>query len=80
MKTHGRLAAFGAIGVCVGSLALFVLFFLISAPRAGSGIDFEHSLVTRVAVGVIVAALIGAHYAFARQLLAYVKDQGPDAT
>lgn len=79
MKTHGRLAAFGALGVCAGSLALFVLFFVISAPIPGSGIDFEHALITRVAVGVIVAALIGAHYAFARQLLAYVKEQGAGA-
>lgn len=75
MKTHGRLAAFGALGVCAGSLALFVLFFVITDYGPGSGLDFEHSLITRLVIGVIVAGLIGAHYAFARQLLAYVKEQ-----
>ena len=74
MKTHGRLAALGALGVCAGSLALYGLFFWISSRTATGGLDFEHSVLTRVSVAVIVAALIGAHYAFARQLLAYVKD------
>lgn len=74
MKTHGRLAAFGALGVCAGSLALYALFFVISARSATGGLDYEHSLLTRVSVAVVVAALIGAHYAFARQLFAYVKD------
>jgi hypothetical protein len=75
MKSHGRLAALGALGVCAGSLALFILFFVISDSGPGSGLDFEHSLITRLSVGVIVAALIGAHYAFAWQLLTYVKEQ-----
>jgi hypothetical protein len=75
MKTHGRLAAFGALGVCVGAIALFGLFFAVSGTGPGSGVDFEHSLITRISVGVIIAAIVGAHYAFARQLFAYTKEQ-----
>ncbi|MGQ0649636.1 MAG: hypothetical protein ACT4P7_18945 [Gemmatimonadaceae bacterium] len=80
MKTHGRLAALGALGVCAGSFALFVLFVSISRPALGGGMDVEHALLTRIIAGVIVAALIGAHYAFARQLLAYVKEHGATNT
>jgi cytochrome bd-type quinol oxidase subunit 1 len=76
MKTHGRLAAFGALGVCAGCVALFALVFWVAAPTPTTGIDFEHALITRLSVGVIVAAMIGAHYAFARQLLAYVREHG----
>ena len=54
MKTHARLAALGAVGVCVGAIALFGLFYAISGTGPGSGLDFEHSIITRISVGVIV--------------------------
>lgn len=76
MKTHGRLAALGALGVCGGCVAIFALFFWIASPSPTTGIDFEHALITRLSIGVIMAAMIGAHYAFARQLLAYVREHG----
>ncbi|MCC6318897.1 MAG: hypothetical protein IT361_14560 [Gemmatimonadaceae bacterium] len=75
MKTHGHLAAFGALGVCVGAVGIFALFYWITAQSPTGGLDAEHSLISRLAIGVIVAALIGVHYAFARQLLTYVKEQ-----
>ncbi len=73
MKTHGHLAALGAIGVSAGSLALFGLVFWISMPTTTGGIDAVHAMVTRVSVGVIIAALVAVHLVFARQLFTYVR-------
>lgn len=73
MKTHGHLAALGAIGVSFGALAIYGLVVWISMPVKGGGIDSVHAMVTWVSVGVIIALLIAVHLAFARQLFAYVK-------
>lgn len=73
MKTHGRLAALGGLGVSAGSLALYGLFFWIATPTPTGGIDSVHAMVTRVSVGVIIAALVAVHLAFAKQLLNYVR-------
>lgn len=75
MKTHGRLAAFGALGVSAGSFALWILLVLISGQSPTGGMDFEHTLLTRVSTGVIILTLIAVHVAFARQLLRYVKER-----
>ncbi len=74
MKTHGKLAALGAMGVSGGCLAIIALFVWISAPAATGGIDFEHSFITRISIAVIMAALIAVHVTFARQLFAYAKE------
>ena len=74
MKTHGHLAALGALGVSAGSLALYGLFFWISTPTRTGGIDSVHAMITRVSVAVIIAALIAVHLAFAKQLFSYVKE------
>jgi hypothetical protein len=76
IKTHGRLAALGAYGVCAGCVALFSLFVWVAMPTPTAGLDFEHSLITVVSIGVICAALIGAHVAMARQILGYLKEHG----
>jgi len=75
MKTHGRLAAFGALGVAAASFALWILFVLITGQSATGGMDFEHTLLARASTAVIFLALIAVHVVFARQLLAYVKEQ-----
>ena len=74
IKTHGRLAALGAYGVCAGVVALYALVAWIASPAPTSGLDFEHRMVTMVSVAVICAALIGAHVAMARQILGYLKE------
>jgi hypothetical protein len=74
MKTHGHLAALGALGVSAGAVALYGLFFWISTPSKTGGIDPVHAEITRVSVAVIIAALVAVHIAFARQLFAYVKE------
>jgi hypothetical protein len=76
IKTHGRLAALGAYGVCAGVVALFALFVWVAMPSPTTGIDFEHSLITVASVAVICAALIAAHVAMARQIMGYLKEQG----
>jgi hypothetical protein len=73
MKTHGHLAALGALGVAAGSIALYGLFFWIATPTQTGGIDEVHAMITRVSVAVIIAALVAIHVAFARQLFSYVK-------
>lgn len=75
MKTHGRLAAFGALGVSAGSLALWILLVLISRQSPTGGMDFDHTLISRVSTAVLFLALIAVHVVFARQLLSYVKEQ-----
>lgn len=74
MKTHGHLAAIGAVGVSGGCVALYGLFFWISSRSPTGGIDYEHSIITRVSLGVIFAALIAAHVVYARQLYAYYRE------
>lgn len=76
MKTHGKLAALGALGVSAGCVAVLALFYWIAAPSPTGGIDFEHTMIARVAVTVIMSAIIAVHVTFARQLLAYVKEHG----
>jgi hypothetical protein len=76
MKTHGRVAALGALGVCAGCVALYALVIWIAVPTPTTGIDFEHALITMISVAVIIAALVAVHLVFARQLLAYTKGHG----
>lgn len=80
MKTHARLAALGAIGVSAGALALYALVIFIALRSPTGGIDFEHSMLTIVSVGVIIAALVAAHLVFARQLIEYSKEQRSPGT
>lgn len=75
MKTHGRLAAFGALGVSAGSLVLWILLVLISKQSPTGGMDFDHTLISRVSTAVLFLAIIAVHVAFARLLFNYVKEQ-----
>ena len=73
MKTHGHLAALGALGVCAGAFAIWLLLVFISRQTATGGMDFEHSILTWISTGLLFLALIAVHVAFAVQLLTYVK-------
>ncbi|MEX2178181.1 MAG: hypothetical protein WD801_05695 [Gemmatimonadaceae bacterium] len=63
-----RLAGLGAFGACAGLAALYLLVVLISRPSS-NGIDATNAVVTWIAVGGVVAALIVAHVVIGRQLL-----------
>ena len=73
MKTHGQLAALGALGVSAGAFAIWLLFVYIARRTPTGGMDFEHSMLTWISTGLLFLAVIAVHLAFAVQLLAYVK-------
>ena len=68
MKTHGRLAALGALGVSAGSLLLWFGLIFITRRSSTGGLDSEHSVISWISTGVIFLALIAAHVVFAKQL------------
>ncbi|HEU4642740.1 MAG TPA: hypothetical protein VFS44_09810 [Gemmatimonadaceae bacterium] len=73
-----KLAALGAFGVCAVLLAIWVLLIVITLPRRGAvggGIDITEAVVTWVAVGLVVLALIAVHVVFARRLLAMARGE-----
>ena len=76
MKSHGRLAAFGAFGVAAGCVAVLALFVWFTQPTPNAGMDYEHRLISRVAVGVIVTAVAAVPVVYARQLMAYTTPEG----
>jgi hypothetical protein len=75
LKPYARLAAMGALGVCVGvaGLYLFLAFFTRPVPRGG--IDQTQSLLTVIALAIPFALIIGAHLVYARILMKYGKDR-----
>jgi hypothetical protein len=71
-----RLAGLGAFGAIGGMLGLFALLAVITRPPAAGGIMPGLSWVTWISLGVVFAALIGAHVAIGKQLLAIGKGEG----
>jgi hypothetical protein len=65
-----RLAGLGAFGASAGLLAFFALLVWVTRPPAVGGITPVLSAVTWISLAVVFAALIGAHVAVGRQLLA----------
>lgn len=65
-----RLAALGAYGACAGFVALFAFIAYLSAPSPTGGIMIGLSVVTWISLALVVLALIGAHVALAKQLMA----------
>jgi len=68
MRKYAKLAAFGAIGVSVGVLALYALIVFISRPTPTGGIDRTHATLTWISAAVPAAAIIAVHLAFAKIL------------
>lgn len=64
-----RLAGLGAFGACAGLLGLYVLIVLITRPMGRGGIDVTNAVVTWIALGGLIAALIAVHVVIGRQLL-----------
>lgn len=74
MKTHGHLAAFGALGVSAGAFAIWLVLVYIARQTPTGGMDFEHSMLSWISTGLIFLAVIAVHVAFAVQLFAYSKE------
>jgi hypothetical protein len=71
-----RLAGLGAFGAVGGMLGLFALLAFVTRPPSDGGILPGLSWVAWIAFAVIFAALIGAHIAIGKQLLAIGKGEG----
>jgi hypothetical protein len=71
-----RLAGLGAFGAVAGMLGLFALLAFATRPPSVGGILPGLSWVTWISLGVVFAALIGAHIAIGKQLLAIGKGEG----
>jgi len=72
-----RLAGLGALGACVGFLALFVYVAYLSRHTATGGMMPALSAVSWISLGLVVLALIAVHVAISRQLLYLGRGGGP---
>src|SRR6185295_705374 len=72
-----RLAGLGAYGACAGMIALFALVVFGTRHTATGGIMPTLSFVTWISIAVVIAALIAAHIAIAKQLMHLGKNGGP---
>ena len=74
IRPYARLAALGAVAVSAGTFAIWLLTVFVTRPSHGGGIDNTHFILSLMSVGLICAAVIAVHLAFARQLLRYWKE------
>ena len=68
-----KLAGLGALGACGGLLALYALIVFNSRPSQLSGIDSTNAVVTWIALGGLILALILVHVVLGKQLLRLAK-------
>jgi hypothetical protein len=69
VRKYAKLAALGAIGVCVGVLGLYGLIAFGSRPTAVGGIDGTHAVLAWISAAIPAAAIIAAHLAYVKVLL-----------
>lgn len=65
--TLERLAAIGAVLVSLALVAFFAFFVFLTFPK-GNGIDTTQAVVSWVAVGLLILAIIISHLVYARIL------------
>ena len=76
IRKYAKLAALGAVGVSLGVVALYLVIALGSRHTATSGIDSTEAAVTWIAAAMPCAAIIAAHLAYVKVLLAESKKAG----
>jgi hypothetical protein len=70
MRTRiARLAGLGAFAAGGGLAVLYLLLIYVTRPTARGGIDMINAVVTWIALGGVIVALIGAHVLIGRRLL-----------
>lgn len=74
LKPFARYAAMGALGVCAGSLALFLFVALNTRPVPLGGIDQTHAILSWISLAIPFSLIIGAHLVYARVLAKYAKE------
>jgi len=76
VRKFAKLAALGAIGVSLGVFALYALIAFGSRHTATGGIDSTEATLTWISAAVPCAAIIAAHLAYVKVLLAESKKPG----
>ncbi|HET7552042.1 MAG TPA: hypothetical protein VFK04_12165 [Gemmatimonadaceae bacterium] len=66
-ETIEKSAAAGAILVCLALAAFFAFFVWLTFPK-GNGIDTTEAIVSWIAVGLLILAVILTHLVYARIL------------
>lgn len=64
-----RLAGLGALGACVGFVALFLFIAKLGSPSPTGGMTPALAAVAWISLGLVVLALIAFHVVIGRQLL-----------
>ena len=74
LKPYARFAALGALGVCAGTLGLFLFLAFYTRSIPLGGIDQTQALVSLISLAVPFSLIIGAHLVYALVLMKYAKD------
>jgi hypothetical protein len=64
-----RLAGLGAFAASGGLALLYLLLIYVTRPTARGGIDMINAVITWIALGGVIVALIAAHVLIGRRLL-----------
>lgn len=64
-----KLAALGAVGVCLGLVALYALIAFVARPVPTGGMDGTNAVLTWISVAVPVLAIIAVHLVYAKLLV-----------
>ncbi len=72
-----RLAGLGAFGVIGFFVLLYVLVIWTTLPSSNSGMTTTLDVVTWIAIGCIIGAIVVVHLVVARQLLHIGRGGGP---
>jgi hypothetical protein len=74
LKPYARIAAMGALGVCAGTLGLFVFLAFYTRSIPLGGIDQTQALLSWISLAIPFSLIIGAHLVYARVLMKYAKE------
>ena len=74
LKPYAKMAAVGALGVCAGTLGLFLFLVFSTRSIPLGGIDQTQALLSWISLAVPFALIIGAHLVYARVLMKYAKE------
>ena len=72
-----RLVGYGAFGAIALFVVIFLLILLLTLPRSAPGMTTVLDVVTWIAVGMMVLAMITLHIVVGRQLIYIGKGGGP---
>ena len=73
VRKYAKLAALGAVGVSLGVVGLYLVIALGSRHTATSGIDSTQAALTWISAAIPCAAIIAAHLAYVKVLIAESK-------